>query len=753
MALATGLDIGHHTVRAIVLERKGTTLRIRSFGEASRFNGEGEPKPLAAVIAELDAKVGFKGQVVCSNNDMNVLVRFVTTLPMPPDRLARILRLELAQNADASGDLAADTIVVPLPSDEVLQCCILAQPTQVYTALIDLRDAAVSDPKVHFAPAAVYNTTLPIPLVRDNDVALFIDIGSHTTGVTLFGDDRFLACRQINTGGDQFTEALVAGGMNRHAAENSKRQGQAAPAVASTEIDEFNQMLDDTVADEPPPSASAPGTPAPAAVAPGVSAPAAPAAAHYPVLQPSFDDEPADPQGDEVPDLFGDTPASPVVIPAAPATPPAAAPRSATSDSHELFIIDDNPSSSMIPPQSEPVAAPSVPSAPQPAVTPPVRPTVAAPAPAATTSAASAAPGEGALDPALTRSAEALYGQIVSSLVWFKAQLKVRALDPKLIVLAGAGAAVPGLAGYLSRRFSAPTQFSDPFASIEEGLKPERAHEWAAAMGLALAAPSIRQRSAVRIDLRPETLIKRALWRSRLIWPYVAAACLVVGAIFMILTLHASYAAQQSEIDAYAAYQASYDADKKQLDTLDAQKADLQTDLRAIASRIYAGRDILYTLVALKERTRDSPQLWVTSLATHSVGKDTDMKDEMARQGDVIRERGDPNLTIDRGAVDISGKVKFESAATYEGRNEFVHDWRFAILVASPDGRYPLFHDAKETRNEQSDQDAENAKVKGEYSWGARFFFEPTQLSQIQATTAMPPGVNGHPVSTPQAGP
>jgi len=500
-------------------------------------------------------------------------------------------------------------------------------------------------------------------------------------------------------------------------------------------------MLDATAADEPP-SAMAPSVAS-------VTKPAAPAAP-YPVLQPSFDDEPTALHGDDVPDLFGDTPLKP---PATPATTSAAAPRPLSNDSNELFIIDDNPSSSLIPPQSEPVPAAAAPLS---ATSPPARPAAAIPAtPSAPSASAAAAsvPGEGTLDPALTRSAEALYGQIVSSLVWFKAQLKVRSLDPKLIVLAGAGAAVPGLAGYLARRFSAPTQFSDPFASIEQGIKPERAHEWAAAMGLALAAPSIRQRAAVRIDLRPETLIKRALWRSRLIWPYVAAACLVVAAVFAMLTLHTSYAAQQSEIDAYASYQSAYDADKKQLDALDAEKADLQTDLRAIASRIYAGRDILYTLVALKERTRDSPQLWVTNLATHSVGKDTDMKDEMARQGDVIRERGDPNLTIDRGAVDISGKVKFESAATYEGRNEFVHDWRFAILVASPDGRYPLFHDAKETQNFQSDQDAENAKVRGEYSWGARFFFEPTQLSQIQATTAMPPGVGGHAATTPQAGP
>src|SRR4051812_41507806 len=109
----TGLDIGHRTVRACVIERRGRSLSLRACGEVSRLDSSGEPKPLSAAVAELDAIVSFAGPVVCAVSDISALVRFVATLPLPPDRLARLLRLELGQHADSSGDLAADTMVVP----------------------------------------------------------------------------------------------------------------------------------------------------------------------------------------------------------------------------------------------------------------------------------------------------------------------------------------------------------------------------------------------------------------------------------------------------------------------------------------------------------------------------------------------------------------------------------------------------------------------------------------------------------------
>jgi Tfp pilus assembly PilM family ATPase len=743
MTFATGLDIGNHNVRAVVLERKGRGLRLKAFAEVSRTDSSGDPKPIAAVIAELDAKVGFKGQLVCSNSDMSVLVRFVSTLPLPPDRLARLLRLELSQHADASGDLAADTLVVPIPSDELLHCCILAQPAQVYSSLIDLRDAGVDEPLIHFAPAAAYNATLPMPLIHDADVALLVDVGSHTTGITLYGEDRMLACRQVPVGGNIFTEALIANGFERAAAEQSKRKGMDVGSAADEKTDEFSRMLDDS-AD----GADAPATP-PAPADPAVSPQTAEGKTEK--IQPFSVLEDPDAKlsvelDDALPDLFagGDT-ATPASQPGAP-TPPKPSNERKASDSNELFVIEDHVSSNRLPPVV--ASAPATPPAMQ------AQPGASASVPPPAAPRRPASPGgDGGLDPAMTRSAEALFGQIVSSLTWFKAQLKLRSLEPKQITLAGGGAGLPGLAAYISRRFSAAAQFIDPFAGFEEGgPRPEHAHEWTTAVGLALAAPALKQRSAVRIDLRPETLIKRALWKSRLIWPYVAAACLVVATVFAMMTLHSTYSSEQASLDVYDKYQKDYAGQKKQLDQLDQDKKNLQTDLRAIASRVYAGRDVLYALVAIKQRTRESPQLWLTGMSTHDIGEDSDVVAERRRQGGHVADAStDHTHTIERGAVDIAGKVKIDSSKLSAEREDFLGKWRHYIRYYTPPNAPPLFHEGFETGNLQK-TDTDHGKDdnedlnKGEFIWSARFLFQPTDLSQVTATTVMPPdaGHAGH---------
>ncbi len=695
----TGLDVGHRTVRACVIERSGKTLRLRACGEVSRLDAMGEPKPLSSVVAELDAIVSFSGPVVCAVSDISALVRFVATLPLPPDRLARLLRLELSQHVDGGGDLAADTLVVPIPSDELMHCCFLAQPAQVYGALVDLREAGVRSPQVHFGPAAAYNATLPLPPVRDSALALLVDIGSATTGITLFGEDRMLACRQVPVGGDAFTDALVAAGRDRAGAEKSKRVAGAAMAPTINSDDPFAKMLDAGLTRDPTPA-----TPQAALADPSVSSPDSGISSSFSSVSSSASSSSA----------------------------------SFDSGDHDEIVITDLPHGDE--PAAPAVSATQATGLPTPisaAVTRPVEPT--APVSLQVT----------ALDPDLTRAAEALFGQIVSSLTWFKAQLKLKGIDLKMVCLAGGGAALPGLAAYLSRRLSMPVQAFDPFAGIEAAAKPEHAHEYTTATGLALSHPGFRFRHAVSLDLRPDTLVRRELWRSRLAWPFVAAACLAFAAVFACLTLYGQHEAERASLANYAAYQSSYDALKKKLDEREAEKAALDDDLRAIASRIYAGRDLLYTIRALKERTKDSSELWVTELETQSVGKDADLASEAKRMGDVVRVETNRDTAIDRGAVKISGRVKFASASDDRLRLEFLNKWRQWIeewtlptASATGEGGSRLFTRSKEFVIDPTHKDEAALKANtssGEFPWVVTFYFAPTDLRQVTSVRTVPP--------------
>ena len=50
---AVGLDIGHHTVRAVALRRDGRSFAITAFGEVRRRSDDGQLRPLPEVVAEL----------------------------------------------------------------------------------------------------------------------------------------------------------------------------------------------------------------------------------------------------------------------------------------------------------------------------------------------------------------------------------------------------------------------------------------------------------------------------------------------------------------------------------------------------------------------------------------------------------------------------------------------------------------------------------------------------------------------------
>ena len=779
MTTVVGLDVGHRVVRACVVQRRRGKLEVKGCAEVPRKDDAGEDKPLATAVAELDAILGFGDRVVVAVNSLPVLVRFVSTMALPPDRLARLMRLEMGQHADGHGDLAADCQVVPVDGDELVHCCVIAQPVQTYDILDELRKARIGTPHLHFAPAALYNATLPLPPVTDSALALLVDIGAATTGVTLFGDQRLLAVRQVPVGGDTFGVAATAA-AERAALTGATATGIGTAGTASAADDEFSTMLEAAAA-TPEPEPSSAKIPAQtssddvADVLAESSPPDMPVAnwsqdaspPEMPVATMSTDTDSGIDPGLEL-DLDGIDPGPIAATPAKPAE--SAEPKKTALDFDDDSVVisftdpfgenqdrkaeGNQPESKQRPADlqsaaAQPAASKPVPAIPTPppnahapmtsapsgtspqSAAPPVRPGPAFKAPPPPTRALVGG------DPELTRAAESLFNQLTSSLSWFRVQLKQPKLTISGVFLVGGGADVPGLEGYLARRFGLPVAHFDPFGGLT-GKLPAQPHAYATALGLALAHPDLAMAHASRLDLRPESLIRRQKWWSHLIWPYVAAAAIIIAGILYCLTCYNDHEQLRENVAAYDAYQKQYTTDKLQLDALIAEKGALSDDLRAIASRIYAGRDLLYTIRALKEQTKESPELWVTELKTLSVGTAADTtKDEMAH-GFVANAIH--NTAIDRGAVDITGHIRFDSDRSEVKRGLFFQDWWTAILTWSPDkGRTRIFRNAKPVF--YSDNPLKTDKPtdhQGDITWTERFFFQATDLDAPPPPDAIP---------------
>lgn len=695
--LSIGLDIGHQQVRAVALApassrdvRAGLRARVVALACVERRDHDGHIKPLAATLAEIDTVLGRRGAITAHLGDAQTLVRFVPTLPLPPDRRQRLLRLELFQHADDSGDLAADAWEVPLAGDELIHGCVIAQPAQILSALADMRVAGLSTPAISFVPAALYNA-MPAGTANGDELHLIVDIGARTTGVTLFGDDRFLACRQLSIGGETFTEGLMATGLDQRAAEKQKRDGVVAEVAPNTATAVSATALTALSENE-------------------IAAPE-----REPSLESLFseDSEDSGPQ----PDSEAPKPALPT-----------------KNNLSELLILDlDDHQASAPTPDSASVSA-SVSASGQLATADILAGLAGI---SDTPGSATISLGRKTLGPELQRTAEALYAQLASSLLWFKTQLKLEQLTLTKVHLVGGGAALDGLDQYLRRRFNAPVERFDPFArlAIADQLRPADPQAWAGAIGLALANKRLGVRGAVVLDVRPESLVRADFRRRHQIWPYVAAGLVVASTVVCGLVLMRQSGAQQENLAVYAAWKTKHDDLQKQLVAQDAEKEAQSEDLRAIASRIYAGRDLLYTVRSLKDQALRSKELWITRLETQGIGQDGS-DNRMSNQAAAQAAKG-YDTAIERGALLLSGKVKFDAASTDVGLDQFLKTWREAIATWQPAPDAPtLFLKQRVVEwdpNHKSTVKPGQKITEGEFPFKIEFTFRPTQLDQISS--------------------
>ena len=79
-----GLDIGHHTVRAVALRQTGNRYQLLAHAAIERRDAEGMVRPMAVALGEIDSLMNFSGPACVSISDLAALVRYVATIPLPP---------------------------------------------------------------------------------------------------------------------------------------------------------------------------------------------------------------------------------------------------------------------------------------------------------------------------------------------------------------------------------------------------------------------------------------------------------------------------------------------------------------------------------------------------------------------------------------------------------------------------------------------------------------------------------------------
>ena len=669
---AIGIDIGHTAVRAVAIVRTKQGYAVTSHAALPRHDASGDPRPLPVLLSELDSLIGLRrGDVTIADSAHTILVRFVSTIPMPADRMAKLLRLELAQHAESSGgELAADTYQVPLAGDELIHGCAMAQPAAIHAFLGELASAGIAPRRIHVAAAALFNATVPQPVVEGDDFALLVDIGAATTRVTMVGEGRLLAFRQISIGGDAFTAAIAESrGIATEKAEQLKQHWALAQAEERARTGGIGVGKRAT-------------QPAPLLIDAEVA-----------VAPTQFDEVAVDPHA---------------------------------ADDND-FIIEDEPLS-----LDQPILAPASDDLGFDAML-----DAGLDLPGAQTMQIAGA----TLGPEMTRTAEGLYTQLASTVAWFRAQLQLDRPRIVKVLLCGGGSALTGLDAYLQRRFDLPVGHFDPCLGLS-GALPESGREYATAIGLALSEAS----DGVRLDLLPESLVRRRMWRERLIWPYVAAAALVAASLLGAWTLFNERGVQQDSLERIKARQVDFEQLSQQLTSLQQDKDLLAEDLKAIASRIYFNRDLLYVVRVMKEQAPKNAELWVTRLETVKIPPVRSAVPAAAAAAAATggpRAKAEP-VVVDRGAIEIAGLLKFDREVTAAEITGYFNAYISALDNALAGEGGPVLFDKSRTYVITSPADIQNRDVgadkidaaKRTQPFGIRLVFQPTQLSQAAVVTS-----------------
>ena len=130
------------------------------------------------------------------------------------------------------------------------------------------------------------------------------------------------------------------------------------------------------------------------------------------------------------------------------------------------------------------------------------------------------------------------------------------------------------------------------------------------AVGLALSLDD----QALKLDLRPESVQRSRALKKFIYWPRYAAAVLLLAGILFGLAAYREQGVVEQRLQTLQQQKQAYDSLQRSLGKLQQDREAMQQDLHAIASRIFRGRDLLYTVRALKEHAPD--ELWITDFST-----------------------------------------------------------------------------------------------------------------------------------------
>ncbi len=219
--LLVGLDMGHHTIKAVLMERSSNGWRLAKVvstptpPDSIRDGVVVNQEDVAEAIRQLLRKSHINAtSAIISVAGASVVVRTVRIPKMPETTLRKSIKFEAGRYVPTSvEDSFIEFEILGPVDDNQMDVLIVAAPKDIVESRVGACQAAGLDVDVvDIEPFAAFRALVEADPQFDlqNLTLAVIDIGAYTTNVSVVSKGVFAMTRSINQGGATLTKELVS---------------------------------------------------------------------------------------------------------------------------------------------------------------------------------------------------------------------------------------------------------------------------------------------------------------------------------------------------------------------------------------------------------------------------------------------------------------------------------------------------------------------------------------------------------------
>jgi type IV pilus assembly protein PilM len=215
---SVGIDIGSHSVKAVVVAKSGGRLRVEQVGYAQIDRGKMNADPIAAQSEALSEALRniplAKSCIVGALPGQSVVIRYPRLAQMPQEKLAKAVESEASQNipydlaevfldwtllrTETEGEETFLKVLIVAAKHEVIEARVqIAQETDVQYHILSVDSLALAD-------AAETCGFLP-----DNETVALINLGANATSIHFMKDGISNFIRDVSWGAREMLQAIA----------------------------------------------------------------------------------------------------------------------------------------------------------------------------------------------------------------------------------------------------------------------------------------------------------------------------------------------------------------------------------------------------------------------------------------------------------------------------------------------------------------------------------------------------------------